>query len=80
MDMERKGVQSYQSQLYVRFLCFGNGALTALHDKSDGFFRRQIVLTTKDRPAGRADDPFLVDKLPRERESIFSGVWRGCTG
>ena len=37
MDMERKGVQSYQSQLYVRFLCFGNGALTALHDKSDGF-------------------------------------------
>ena len=55
MDMERKGVQSYQSQLYVRFLCFGNGALTALHDKSDGFFRRQIVLTTKDRPAGRAE-------------------------
>ena len=71
MDMERKGVQSYQSQLYVRFLCFGNGALTALHDKSDGFFRRQIVLTTKDRPAGRADDPFLVDKLLREKEVIF---------
>ena len=71
MDMERKGVQSYQSQLYVRFLCFGNGALTALHDKSDGFFRRQIVLATKDRPAGRADDPFLVDKLLREKESIF---------
>ena len=69
--MERKGVQSYQSQLYVRFLCFGNGALTALHDKSDGFFRRQIVLTTKDRPAGRADDPFLVDKLLREKEGIF---------
>ena len=71
MDMERKGVQSYQGQLYVRFLCFGNGALTALHDKSDGFFRRQIVLTTKDRPAGRADDPFLVDKLLREKEGIF---------
>ena len=71
MDMERKGVQSYQSQLYVRFLCFGNGALTALHDKSDGFFRRQIVLTTKDRPAGRADDPFLVDKLLREKDGIF---------
>lgn len=71
MDMERKGVQSYQSQLYVRFLCFGNGALTALHDKSDGFFRRQIVLTTKDRPTGRADDPFLVDKLLWEKEGIF---------
>ena len=57
--------------LHVRFLCFGNGALTALHDKSDGFFRRQIVLTTKNRPAGRADDPFLVDKLLREKEGIF---------
>ena len=64
-------LSDYQSQLYVRFLCFGNGALTALHDKSDGFFRRQIVLTTKDRPAGRADDPFLVDKLLREKEGIF---------
>lgn len=71
MDMERKGVQSYQSQLYVRFLCFGNGALTALHDRSDGFFRRQIVLTTKDKPAGRMDDPFLSDKLIAEREGIF---------
>ena len=56
---------------YVHFLCFGNGALTALHDKSDGFFRRQIVLTTKDRPAGRTDDPFLVDKLLRQKEGIF---------
>jgi len=81
MDMERKGVQSYQSQLYVRFLCFGNGALTALHDKSDGFFRRQIVLTTKDRPAGRADDPFLVDKLLREKEvAIIPGSAFGASG
>ncbi len=71
IDLERKGAQSYQAQLYVRFLCFGNGALTALHDRSDGFFRRQIVLTTRDKPAGRADDPFLSDKLIAEREGIF---------
>ena len=71
MDLERKGVQSYQSLLYARFLCFGNGALTALHDQSDGFFRRQIVLTTKDRPAGRVDDPFLAEKLIEESEGIF---------
>ena len=71
MDLERKGVQSYQSQLYARFLCFGNGALTALHDQSDGFFRRQIVLTTKDRPADRTDDPFLAEKLIAEKEGIF---------
>ena len=71
MDLERKGVQSYQSLLYARFLCFGNGALTALHDQSDGFFRRQIVLTTKDRPTGRVDDPFLAEKLIQESEGIF---------
>ena len=26
---------------------------------------------TKDRPAGRADDPFLVDKLLQEKDGIF---------
>ena len=77
MDLERKGVQSYQAQLYVRFLCFGNGALTSLHDRSDGFFRRQIVLTTKDRPPERTNDPFLLEKLVAERESIFLWMLEG---
>ena len=26
LDLERKGVQSYQRDIYARFLCFGNGA------------------------------------------------------
>ncbi len=77
MDMERKGVQSYQAQLYVRFLCFGNGALISLHDRSDGFFRRQIVLTTKDRPPNRTNDPFLLEKLVAEREGIFLWMLEG---
>ncbi len=77
MDVERKGVQSYQSQLYVRFLCFGNGALTALHDRSDGFFRRQIVLTTKDKQPDRPDDPFLAEKLIDEKEGIFLWMLEG---
>jgi len=71
MDLERKGIQSYQSRLYARFLCFGNGALTSLYDHSDGFYRRQLVLTTKDRPADRKDDPYLMDKLNAELEGIF---------
>ena len=71
LDLERKGVQSYQSQLYVRFLCFGNGALTSLYDHSDGFFRRQLILTTKDKPADRTDDPFLVEKMCAELEGIL---------
>ena len=77
MDLERKKEQSYQGQLYVRFLCFGNGALTALHDRSDGFFRRQIILTTKDKPVERFDDPFLAEKLIAEKEGIFLWMLEG---
>lgn len=71
MDLERKGIQSYQQQLYARFLCFGKGALTSLYDHSDGFYRRQLILTTKDKPADRRDDPFLVEKLLGELEGIL---------
>lgn len=70
-SVERKGIQSYQSDIYARFLCFGNGALTALYDHSDGFWRRQLVLTTKDRPANREDNPFLVEALSAELEGIL---------
>ena len=72
LDLERKGVQSYQRDIYARFLCFGNGALTSLYDHSDGFFRRQLILTTKDKPADRTDDPFLVEKMCAELEGILS--------
>ncbi len=71
MDVERKGIQSYQTQLYARFLCFGNGALSSLHDRSDGFFRRQIILTAKARDPRRVDDPLLADRLVREKEGIL---------
>lgn len=77
MDLERKKEQSYQGQLYVRFLCFGNGALTSLHDRSDGFFRRQIILTTKNKPAERFDDPYLAEKLIAEKEGIFLWIQEG---
>ena len=56
MDVERKGIQSYQSDIYARFLGFGNGALTSLYDHSDGFWRRQLDPNhkrTSSRPGGR---------------------------
>lgn len=71
MDLERKGVQSYQGQLFVRFLAFGNGTLQALHDRSYGFFRRQILLETKERPRDRKDDPYLGAALQQEAEGIL---------
>ena len=71
MDLERKKEQSFQGDMYVRFMAFSNGDLEALYDKSEGFFRRQLILQTKRKPPGRVDDPFLSDKLKQEVEGIF---------
>ena len=71
MDLERKGEQSYQGQMYVRFLAFSNGDLESLYDHSDGFYRRQLILSVKKKPLDREDDPFPADKLCDESEGIF---------
>ena len=71
MDMEKKGVQSYQGDLKVRFLAFGNDTLQALHDRSFGFFRRQILLCARERPRDRVDNPYLANELRAEAEGIF---------
>jgi putative DNA primase/helicase len=70
MDMERKNKQSFQGVMYARILCLGNGTLKALHDKTQGFYRRQIILQTKDKPKDRVDDPFLKEKLEAEIPGI----------
>lgn len=71
MDLERKGKQSYQERMYCRFLCFSNGALSALYDQTDGFYRRQLILMAKERPAQREDDPYLTEKLVAELPGIL---------
>ena len=43
MDLERKGKQSYQGWMFARLLTFSNGDLQALYDRSDGFYRRQLM-------------------------------------
>ena len=77
MDLERKGEQSYQGKMYVRFLAFSNGDLESLYDHSDGFYRRQLVLTTREKPAGRVDDPDLAEKMKAEVEGIFLWAFEG---
>ena len=71
MDLERKDKQSYQGWMFARLLAFSNGDLQALYDRSDGFYRRQLVLTAREKPAGRVDDPDLAEKLKAEVEGIF---------
>ena len=77
MDLERKNKQSYQGYMYARILAFSNGDLVSLYDRSDGFFRRQLILTTKRKPPDRIDDPDLSDKLCGELEGIFLWAFEG---
>lgn len=80
MDLERKGIQSYQGKLFARIMAFGNGSLRSSNDSSFGFFRRQIILSTKPKPRDREDNPFLGRELLAERDQIFlwclSGLYR----
>ena len=73
-DLERKGKQSYQGYIYSRIIAFSNGDLIALYDRSNGFFRRQLVITTKDRSPERVDDPFIAEKMCKELDGIL--VWQ----
>ena len=77
MDLERKGKQSYQGWMFARLLAFSNGDLQALYDRSDGFYRRQLVLTTREKPRGRIDDPDLAEKMKAEVEGIFLWAFEG---
>ena len=74
---KRQGKQSYQGWMCARLLAFSNGDLQALFDRSDGFYRRQLVLTTKEKPAGRVDDPDLAEKMKAEVEGILLWAFEG---
>ena len=77
MDLERKSVQSYQGWMYARLLAFSNGDLQSLYDRSNGFYRRQLILTTKEKPANRVDDPDIAEKMKLEVEGIFLWAFEG---
>ena len=77
VDVEAKGFQSEQAVLYPRFICFGNGSPKALYDKSDGFARRLLILTTKQKPPNRIDDPYLAERFILEKEKIFCWMFNG---
>ena len=77
VEVEAKGKQSRQVKLYSRFLCFGNGSPRSLYDKSDGFVRRLLILTTKPVPKDRVTDPNITDRFIAEKDMIFMWMFEG---
>ena len=77
IEIERKNIQPYQAKIYSRIMAFGNGTLSSLYDKSDAFYRRQIIVTTKPKHPERIDDPFLTEKMISEKSGIFLWAFEG---
>ena len=79
LDLEKKGKQSYQGWLYSRFMVFGNGVMKSLYDRSEGFFRRQLILSVKEKEKDRYDDPFIAEKMCAEAEGILLWALEGLS-
>lgn len=77
MDLEKKGKQSYQGWMFARLLAFSNGDLQSLYDRSNGFYRRQLIITTREKSADRIDDPDIAEKMCGELEGIFLWAFEG---
>ncbi len=71
MEIEPKGSPSFQALLYTRVIAFGNNPISALYDRSEGFFRRQMILVAKPVPKERKTDKHLTEKLLAEKEGIL---------
>lgn len=77
IPIEKKGVQTYQGVVFARILCCGNNFATALFDRSDGFFRRQLLLKT--RPGAKVENPdrALDEKFRVELPGILNWALEG---
>ena len=77
MTVQAKRVQGVQVTLSVRSMCFSNGSLSAIHDKSDGWNRRLLILSAKPISKNRITDHNLSEKLLAEKENIFLWMFEG---
>lgn len=60
-------------------MVFSNSPLTSLYDKTDGWHRRLIVLSTKPAPVNRIIDRDLSEKLiSGEIDGIFLWAFGGA--
>jgi len=76
-DIEYKGRQSFTEKLYARFLCFGNGTVKSLRDKSYGFSRRMIILSAKSIADNRKTNPNIADEIIAEKSGILNWIFEG---
>lgn len=76
MLVERKGQQAHEAQLYSRLFCIGNTHISAAFDRTDGFYRRLLLLTCKPIRKDRGDNKFLKEAIAAEMPGVFN--WMLC--
>ena len=78
LEVEQKGLPSYQALLYSRIIAFGNGALSSLYDNSEGFWRRQLILSALPKKRSEDEDnPNIINELLTEKDLIFNWALQG---
>lgn len=77
MLVERKGQQAHEAQLYSRLFCIGNTHISAAFDRTDGFYRRLLLLTCKPIRKDRGVNKFLKEAIAAEMPGIFNWMLYG---
>lgn len=79
VTIEEKFKPKEEIEPYARFIALGNHMLQSLNDESDGFKRRLLILTTKDKPKDRENNPYLFDELIEEKDLILLWAMQGLS-
>lgn len=77
MMLERKNKQAHSAHIYAKILACGNGSLKSKYDKSDGFYRRLMIIKCKKKDEQRVDDKMLHIKILDEVDGIFLWMLEG---
>ena len=77
MLLERKNKQHHSAQMYAKIFACGNGNLRSRYDKSDGFYRRLLLINCKPKDPDRVDDKLLHLKILKETNAIFNWMLVG---
>lgn len=79
MSVNQKGVQQYEIEPYIRFICIGNGMISSNYDKTDGFYSRLLWLKVK--PVKKrdtdGDNVFLYYELAEDLSGILNWCLEG---
>lgn len=77
LTVEKKGQNAHEIRPYARIFCAGNTFIGAAFDRSDGLYRRLLLMECKPIPGGRTPDRFLIDKIRKEKSGILNWMLYG---